>query len=123
MEPFDGATCLLVSHFFMRSAERAEFFGQIGARLRDGAILVSADLASNMSSTTFSQLLEIWGRMLKQTGMPAEQIENYLSSLGEGTAVLPPGEVESILKSGGFDAPALFFQTLLIHGWFARKTG
>ncbi len=119
--PFDAATCILVSHFFMQSAERSEFFGQIAARLRNGAILVNADLSSDRNATTFPDLLKVWGTMLKNSGMPAAQIETFLASLGQGAAVLPSREVEQIIKKGGFEAPILFFQSLLIHGWFARK--
>lgn len=121
--PFDAATCILVSHFFMQSAQRSEFFGQIAERLRNGAILVNADISSDMSAATFPDLLKVWGAMLKNSGMPAEQIEGFLASLGQNTAVLPVREVELIIEKGGFEAPVLFFQSLLIHGWFARKSG
>ena len=116
--PFDGATCLLVSHFFMEATGRGEFFAQIAARLAPGATLVSADLASDMAAPTFASLLEMWRRMLQQSGMPAEQ---YIASLGKSAAVLPPREVEAIIRAGGFDPPILFFQSLLIHAWSSKR--
>ena len=116
--PFDGATCLLVSHFFMEATGRGEFFAQIAARLAPGATLVSADLASDMAAPTFAGLLEVWRAMLQQSGMPAEQ---YIASLGTSAAVLPPREVEAILRAGGFESPILFFQSLLIHAWSSKR--
>ena len=116
--PFDGATCLLVSHFFMEAQKRGEFFAQIAARLAPGAILVSADLASDMAAPTFADLLETWRRMLEQSGMPVEQ---YIASLGTSAAVLPPREVEAIIQTGGFESPVLFFQSLLIHAWSSKR--
>ncbi len=116
--PFDGATCLLVSHFFMENAGRSEFFQQIAARLGPQGILVSADLSSAMEAPTFPALLEIWRRMLRQSGMPADQ---YIASLGQSAAVLPTDEVAAILRDGGFETPVLFFQSLLIHAWFSRR--
>jgi tRNA (cmo5U34)-methyltransferase len=37
-------------------------------------------------------------------------------------AILPPGEVAAVVASGGFEPPAQFLQTGLIHAWFARRT-
>jgi tRNA (cmo5U34)-methyltransferase len=36
--------------------------------------------------------------------------------------VLPPSEVGSIVAAGGFDLPVQFFQTLLMHAWYAKRT-
>ena len=49
-DPFDAATCLLVSHFLLEKDERGDFFRQIAGRLRPGGYLVSADLASDMKA-------------------------------------------------------------------------
>lgn len=119
---FDAATCLLVSHFFMQQEERRKFFSQIASRLRPQGYLVSADLASDMSTSTYQSLREIWIRMLKYAKYPDEDVEQFLASYGRDTAVLPPHEVESIIASSGFDPPVLFFQTLLIQAWYARRT-
>ena len=57
--PFDAATCLLVSHFFVQKDERRNFFSQIAARLCPGGYLVSSDLVSDMSSSAYKSLLEV----------------------------------------------------------------
>jgi tRNA (cmo5U34)-methyltransferase len=120
--PFHAATCLLVSHFFMQQEERRNFFRQIAARLLPNGYLVSSDLASEMSSSAYQNLLEVWLRMLKYSETSAEEIEKFLTSYGRDTAILPPQEVEAIIASSGFEAPVLFFQTLLIHAWYSKRT-
>jgi tRNA (cmo5U34)-methyltransferase len=119
---FDAATCLLVSHFFMQQDERRKFFSQIASRLCPNGYLISSDIVSDMSTSAYQSLLEVWRRMLKYSEMPAEEVEKFRASYGRNVAVLPPLEVESIIASSGFDTPVLFFQTLLIHGWYARRT-
>jgi len=113
---FDAATCILVSQFFMQTEERCNFFRQIAARLQPDGVLVSADLASDMSSAVDIKLFEVWVRTMTYAEIPVEEVEK----LGREVAVIPPHEIESIIASSGFDAPVLFFQSLLIHAWFSR---
>ncbi|MBW4542611.1 MAG: methyltransferase domain-containing protein [Myxacorys chilensis ATA2-1-KO14] len=120
-EPFDAATCLLVSHFFMQQEERRNFFSQIASRLRSQGYLVSADLASDMSTSSYQSLRKVWTEMLKYAEYPDQDIEKFLDSHGRDVAVLPPHEVESIIASSGFDVPVLFLQTLFIHAWYAKR--
>ncbi len=119
---FDAATCLLVSHFFMQKEERRNFFSQIASRVRPNGYLVSSDLVSDMSTSAYQSLLEVWLRMLRYSEVPAEEVEKFRAAHGREAAVLPPHEVESIIASSGFDTPVLFFQTLLIHAWYSRRT-
>ncbi|NEU73446.1 class I SAM-dependent methyltransferase [Hassallia byssoidea VB512170] len=121
-DPFDAATCLLVSHFFMQLEARRNFFREIASRLRPDGYLVSADLASDMSTAAYQSLLDVWLRMLRQSDIPAEEVEKFHASYGRDAAVLPPLEVESIIASSGFYTPVLFLQTLLIHAWYAKRT-
>lgn len=118
---FDAATCLLVSHFFVQQDERRNFFSQIASRLRPHGYLVSADLASDMSTLSYQSLREVWTRMLKYAEYPDRDVEQFLASHGRDAAVLPPNEVASIIASSGFDTPVLFLQTLFIHAWYARR--
>jgi tRNA (cmo5U34)-methyltransferase len=120
-ESFDAATCFLVSHFLMRKEERRNLFSQIASRLRPHGFLVSADLASDMSSASYQSLREAWTRMLKYAEYPDEDIEKFLASHGRAVAVLSPREIASIIESSGFDTPVLFLQTLFIHAWYARR--
>ena len=121
-DPFDAVTCLLVSHFFMQQEERRNFFSQIAVRLRPQGYLVSADLASDMSTSSYRSLREVWTRMLKYAECPDEEVEKFLAAHGRDAAVLPPDEVGSLITSSGFGTPVLFLQTLFIHAWYARIT-
>ena len=120
-EAFDAATCLLVSHSFMQKEARRFFFQEIASRLRPDGYLVSSDLASDMSTEAYQSLLTVWLRMLRQSDIPAEEIEKFRASYGRDAAILPPPEVEAIIASGGFTPPTLFFQTFLIHAWYAQR--
>jgi tRNA (cmo5U34)-methyltransferase len=120
---FDGATSFLVSHFLTQPDKRRGYFAEIGARLRKGGLLVNADISGDMTAPNFQSLLDVWLRMLKYSDLPAEEITKMQTSLGEKVAVLPPREIESLIKSSGFTPPVLFFQSLLIHAWYADWPG
>jgi tRNA (cmo5U34)-methyltransferase len=119
---FDAATALLVSQFILAPAVRTGFFRAIAGRLRPGGYLVSADLASDTTSATYQNLLEVWLRLMRETGSPPEQLEKLRVTYGRDVAVLPVEQVRSIIASGGFETPVLFLQTCLIHAWYARRT-
>lgn len=118
---FDAATCFLVSHFLVERDKRRDFFAQIAARLRPGALLVSSDLTADRASPEYERTLEVWQRMLAFAEAPPESIAQILASYGHAVAVLPPREVEEVIAAGGFDAPTPFYRALLIHAWFARR--
>jgi len=112
---FDAATSILVSHFIVESEKRSKFFAEIAARLRPGACLINADLASDMSSADYQNILDVWINMHDFAEMPAN-----VDAFGRNVALLPTDKVESIIKSSGFESPVLFFQTLFIHAWFSK---
>jgi len=118
---FDAATALLVSQFILNPEARASFFRAIAARLRPGGYLVSADLASDLTSATYQNLLEIWLRLMRETGSSSEQLEKLRVAYGRDVAVLPVEQVSSIIASAGFETPVLFLQTCLIHAWYAQR--
>ncbi len=122
-DSFDAATCLVVSHFILQKEERRNFFNQIALRLRPQGYLISSDIACDMSTSAYQSLLDVWLRMMKfSTELTEEDIEKMRAVYGRDVAILPPQEVESIIASAGFDTPVLFFQNLLIHAWYSRRT-
>ncbi len=121
-DPFDAATCILVSHFITQPEERRKFFHEIAERLRPNGYLVSADLASDMTTSAYESLFEVWVKTLKYSEIPDEEIEKYRAALGKDVAVLPPKEVESIISSSDFERPVLFYQALLMHAWYSKRT-
>lgn len=120
-EPFDAATALLVSQFILAPEARVAFFRGIADRLRPAGYLASADLAADTTSDAYQRLLDVWLRLMRETGSPREQIEKLRSTYGREVAVLPPQQVSAIIASAGFERPTQFLQTVLIHAWFARK--
>lgn len=118
---FDGATSLLVSHFIVDSDEQRDFYREIAARLRPDGVLVSAALVANPSAPAFPSLLDMWMRMQEYAGVSGEALEKMRGAYGRTFAAQTPQEVEEIIASSGFRAPVLFFQTLLIHGWYAKS--
>jgi tRNA (cmo5U34)-methyltransferase len=121
-DSFDAATCLFVSHFIMQPEERCNFFHQIALRLRPQGYLINADIAYDLSSSDYSSILVVWLGMLKSGGVPDEGLEKMRTAYGRDVAVLTPSEVGLIIATGGFDLPVLFFQTLLMHAWYARRS-
>lgn len=121
-EAFDAATALLVSQFIPAPEARGGFFRNIAARLRPGSYLVSADLASDLTSANYQSLLEVWLRLMRETGSSPEQLEKLRDAYGRDVAVLPIEQISAIIASAGFERPVLFLQTCLIHAWFARST-
>jgi tRNA (cmo5U34)-methyltransferase len=116
-EPFDAATSILVSQFVLIREKRCNFFQDIAARLKPEGHLVTADLAGEPGTVPF----ESWMALMKYNDTSEEQIAQYRDALKSHVAVAPPREVEAIISEGGFDAPALVCQTLMIHMWHARK--
>jgi len=113
-DDFDAATSILVSHFIVDSEKRSKYFAEIAKRIRPGGYMVNADLAFDMTSSDYKSILDVWVNMHNYAEMPVNP-----DSFGRNVALLPTEEVESIIKSSGFDSPVLFFQTLFIHAWFS----
>lgn len=120
-EPFDAATSLLVSQFILAKEERTKYFRNIAERLKPGGLLVNADLASDTASAAYQNLLDVWLRLMKGADLPPDKIESMRAAYSRDVAILPLDEVSKIIQSGGFEMPVLFFQSVLIHAWFAKK--
>lgn len=121
-EAFDAATAFLVSQFILDRHVRAKFFRDIADRLRPEGILLSSDLSGDLSTAEDQSLLEVWIHLLKGGGISPEEAGKMREAYKRDVAVLPPAEVRSIITSGGFDSPVLFFQAGLIHAWYAKRS-
>jgi tRNA (cmo5U34)-methyltransferase len=120
-DTFDAATCFLVSQFILEQEARTDFFRTIAVRLRPGGILASSDLASDVGSSEYDALLNMWLNMMLAAGIPASGLEQMRAAYAKDVAILPPAQVASIIKSGGFDEPVRFYQSGLIHAWFSKR--
>lgn len=119
-EPFDAATAITVSHFFMDRDARTRFLSQIAARLRPAGQLFIADLCADDSPSTQARLEALWGDMMQQN-LPSDRARVAVQSLGEAVAVLPRDEVEALLLRGGFVAATHVYQGLLLHAWHCHR--
>lgn len=120
-DAFDAATCLLVSQFMLDREARSGFFRAIAQRLKPGGILVSSDLASDVHSRTYENLLEVWWQLMKTADVPPDGIERLRDAYRRDVAVLPPQQIAAIIAAGGFANPTLFFQSGLIHAWYSSR--
>jgi tRNA (cmo5U34)-methyltransferase len=122
-DPFDAATCLLVSQFLKDASERTAFFSQIAQRLRVGGLLINSDLVLGTAPAVHEGMFEVWLRMLGGSGWSEADVEKMRAAWRLHLAALTPSEIEAIIAAGGFDTPVLFYQTLFIHAWFMRRKG
>ncbi len=90
-------------------------------QLKPGGILVSSDLSADLSSAQHQSLLEIWLEVVKEGGIPQEEIEGIRNAYGKDIAVLPERDVATVISSGGFEEPIHFYQAGLIHAWYSIK--
>lgn len=114
----DAATSIFVSQFLTIPEQRRDFFVQIAQRLRSGAYLINADLASPLHSEQFESLFDVW---LRTQGAQPGSVKASDTGWGTKVAVSIPEEIESIIASAGFQQPILFYQALFMHAWYARR--
>jgi len=50
-------------------------------------------------------------------------IKRMREAYSRDVAALPPHLVQNILVRGGFESPVPFFQSGLIHAWYAKRKG
>jgi tRNA (cmo5U34)-methyltransferase len=121
MEAFDCASSLLVSQFILDTSERTKFFASIAARLKPRGILASSDLAADVGSQSYQDLLEVWLRMMTASDVPPDRIRQMREAYARDVSILPARSVEAIIGSGGFEPPIQFFQAGLIHAFYCRR--
>lgn len=116
---FHGATAILVSQFVVDPTARQQFFRSIADRLRPRAPLVFADLAIGSRD---EPLRELWRRAQGLVGAPAgADAKAEAERAAQLVSIVPPEEVERLVHAAGFAAPTRVFQTMMIHGWLARR--
>ncbi len=119
--PFDAATSLLVSHFILDPRSRASYFEGIARRLQPGARLISADLAIDTTSPSSQCLFDVWFRLMKGADVSSKDIENLRQAYSRDVALWAPEKVCELIGASGFQTPVRFFQSGLMHAWFAAR--
>lgn len=118
---FDAATCFLVSQFILDQATRIGFFRSIAERLKVGGLLASSDLSADTASSEYGALLRLWLNMMSASGIPASGLEQMRAAYAKDVGILPPAQVAALIQSGGFVEAVEFYQSGLIHAWFAKR--
>jgi len=121
LEPYDAATCFLVSQFILDQQARSDFFREIARRLKPDGVLASSDLASDVSSAEYAVLLPAWVRMMAAADISVEAIDRIREAYAKDVGVLAPDKVAAIIEAGGFERPVQFFQAGLIHAWLSKR--
>lgn len=116
---FDAALSMLVAHFVSRD-QRLGFYQQMASRLRKGGYLASAEISFDLGSTEYQSMLKNWEAMQALTGATPESLAKLATQIKDMLTVLPPTEVEALLRQSGIESPVRFFQALMIHGWYGR---
>jgi len=117
----DASTCFLVSQFIIEPEARSAFFHSIAQRLKPGGILASSDLAADVGSKVYEELLKDWLYMMTAADVTPERLEQMRVTYDTHVSILPPMTVAAIIEAGGFETPVQFFQAGLIHAWHSKR--
>jgi tRNA (cmo5U34)-methyltransferase len=119
-ETFDAAVSVLVGHFVKRD-ERLGFYRNMTSRLRSGGYLLDTEISFDLDSPEFPSMLKDWEQVQTLMGATATSLASLPTVLREMLAVLPPAEIESLLRQSGIAVPVRFFQAFMISGWYGQK--
>jgi tRNA (cmo5U34)-methyltransferase len=117
---FDAALSILVGHFVKRE-DKLNFFREMSRRLRKGGVLINAEISHDLSSSDFPSMLKCWEGVQAMMGASTESLRDLPRLLREVLAVMPPEELEGLLRQCGISPPVRFFQAFMICGWFGAK--
>ncbi len=118
---YDAATSFLVSQFILERPQRSAFFRAIAEQLRPEGLLISSDLAGDLTTANGQSLLGVWFRVMKGGGVSPEEVEQMRQAYARDVAILPPNELSDLIKHSGFESPVRFFQAGMIHAWYAQR--
>ncbi|MCM0082224.1 class I SAM-dependent methyltransferase [Geomonas sp. Red32] len=118
---FDAVLSLFVAHFVARG-QRSSFYRQMTSRLREDGYLVNVEISFDLESAEFPSMLKNWGAVQTLMGATPDSLASLPKQLKEVLTVLPPTETEALIRESGIACPVRFFQSLMIHGWYGKKT-
>lgn len=118
--PFDAATCLLTLHFIPEDARRRTL-SEIHRRLVPGAPLVVAHHSFPQDGGDKAKWLARYAAFAIESGVPAANMDNAITAIGERLPILSPERDEALLRDAGFADIALFYAGFTFRGWVAYK--
>jgi tRNA (cmo5U34)-methyltransferase len=120
-ESFDAVLSILVGHFVKRQ-ERPGFYQGVCARLKRAGTFVNTEISFDLDSEEFPAMLADWERVQALQGATPESLKSLPNTLRHVLTVLPPAEVETLMRANGFALPIRFFQAAMIMGWHATRS-
>lgn len=119
-ENFDAALSILVGHFVKRE-EKLAFYRNMHQRLKPGGVFVNTEISFDLNAPEYPSMLENWARVQELMGASPESLKALPAALKDILSVLPPPEVEGLIRDAGIPLPVRFFQAFMIAGWYGRK--
>ena len=116
--PFDGATCLLTSHF-VPEAQRLPMAVEIRQRLKPGSPYVSAHLSLPSDAAARELWMSRYAAFLMASGVAAQQAQAARLKILQELPILSPEQDEAILYQAGFSQVQLFYVGFAFRGWLA----
>lgn len=116
---FDVVLSILVGHF-IKKEDRQNYYREISYRLKPHGTFINTEISFDLNSSVFPEMLKDWKQVQTLMGATPESLANLLNQLKDSLTVLPPEEVEKLLKDGGLVNPVRFFQAFMITGWHAK---
>lgn len=120
-EKFDAVICLFVTQFVKPNAERQKMLDAMVAHLKPQGYLINGEISADMSSPEFYDMFEKWKTLNLMAGSSAKHVEDILPAWQNHVAIEPPSSIETLLRNSGLTMPVQFFQSLVLHAWYAQK--
>jgi tRNA (cmo5U34)-methyltransferase len=117
---YNAALSLLVGHFVPRS-ERLAYYKDITERVVPGGFIVNAEISFDLDSPELPTMLEGWKAVQTRMGATPDALAELPKQLRDVLSVLPPKEVETMLRAAGIPLPVRFFGAFMICGWVGRR--
>ncbi|GFO57470.1 SAM-dependent methyltransferase [Geomonas sp. Red276] len=118
---FDAVLSVFVAHFVARD-QRSGFYRHMTNRLRKDGYLIDVEISFDLDSAEFPSMLKNWEALQTLMGATPDSLASLPKQLKEILTVLPPTETEALIRESGLGCPVRFFQSLMIHGWYGKKT-
>ena len=91
------------------------------AHLNPKGYLINGEISADMSSAQFHDIFEKWKTLNVMAGSSPQKVEDILPAWQNHVAIVPPLSIETLLRNSGLTMPVQFFQSLVLHAWYAQK--
>jgi tRNA (cmo5U34)-methyltransferase len=117
---YDGATCILVSHFIAGERNKTNLFASISQRIKPDGRLVVADACLEKSSEFRAMMACRWS-FAKAHGASEDRYKRFQEDCRTSLQSVSPDLEEHIIQQAGFASVRRFFTSLHINAWLASR--